>query len=205
MDFGINFALNLINHNGKKNFNDDFDPPQNALHLAGDENFYQYSPLLYGNQDGDWKEGPYQNGQLHCLEVNDENYYDHKRFKVCSECSKDQRTPNANQKEQLRKVIIDIKSNPNIVPQDILYDRKLLSPNPEDYCKLDILTFFSNRMVKKMGLPDLKCWNGANCKVPVESNRKNRSNVRSEVVEKSIIIRYFEGIDSNGWILAPKF
>ena len=36
----------------------------------------------------------------------------------------------------------------NIVPQDILYDRKLLSPNLEDYCKLNVLTFFPYRMVK---------------------------------------------------------
>ena len=58
MDVGVNFALNLINHNAV-NIQGKFDPPPNARHLVGETNFNQYSPLLYGNMDGDWQEDHY--------------------------------------------------------------------------------------------------------------------------------------------------
>ena len=211
MDVGINFALNLINFNAKTSFDGKFDPPQNSIHLAGDQNFYQYSPLLYGNSDGDWREGPCQNcnviehGSDEMQDSHNLDHHDSKRFKVCGKCSKDQRTPNEEQQKQLDVIIEQIRSTPNTVPQNYLYDRQLLSANPEDYCKLDIFTFFPNRMVKHMGLPEVKCWNGVNCKVPLTSKRTKKDNVVSEVVEKSYIIRYFEGMDSNGWIVGPKF
>ena len=51
MDAGINFALNLINHNSR-NENGIFDPPINSKHLAGEGNYHQYSKTLLNGGDG---------------------------------------------------------------------------------------------------------------------------------------------------------
>ena len=120
--------------------------------------------------------------------------FDSKRYKICSKCSKEKRTTNVEQNKHFDNIIEEIRKRSNIVPKDYLYDRGLLSGNPDDYRKLNVLTFFPNRMVTRLGLPNLKCWNGLNCKVPIGSRRVNKDKVKSEIVEKFIIIRCFDGI-----------
>lgn len=110
MDFALNYTANLL----YSNHTDDggnFNPEESAKHLAGDENFHQFTNMLYGCAPGDYDDEPLcfpcnsAPEESSTSKVEDENAINRKRFPKCIDCQKDCRSPNQIMIKKMQMII----------------------------------------------------------------------------------------------------
>lgn len=189
----------------------DFKPTASAMHLVNGQDFGQYGQKLYGDEEGDLDDGPEPVVCPPCSRdkdgnEEDENEREKKRFSICGDCGKSCKFPNALMIKKLDDQITWLKANKDRVPPNIIRDRCLLSGNLEDYCTVDILFWFPNRVMKR-SFPgrQLTCWNGTNCSAPSSTSTSRRKPKNSEIQEQKIRFRFVEGTDGNAFVVYPEY
>jgi hypothetical protein len=153
-DYAMSWTAQRLATNDSDKFDDatgkaKFTPPLNAVHLAGEKNYNQYSEKLYGHADGD---------------------FNHSRTEEEAEADRAQKNGHFITEEakllaeKLAALIADAKAIAPKVPQDKRRERSLISMNAADYKDVDYMNWFPGRLAKECD-PSIKlrCWMGDKC------------------------------------------
>jgi hypothetical protein len=191
-DFVLGWTVGLlVSNNSDKTFDATgkatFAPPLNTRHLAGQQDYHQYSEKLYGHADGDFNHSSVEEGE-EVLPVNNGSLI-------------------TEEGKLLEKKLADLaahaKTMAPIVPTDIRRPRLLVSMTAGDYGGADICFYFPGRAAQAFD-PSISfaCWMGDKCveKNPARGRRKDH-----RIKEHKVKHRRAEGTDLAAYVIYPEY